>query len=348
MPVSVIVGGQYGSEGKGKVVHHLAQHEDVVAAVRVGGPNSGHSVVVEGREWRFRALSTAALVPHVISVVPPGAYLNVSVLLEEVARLKLEPDRLIIDPRAYVISAADVADERGLRQRIGSTQSGVGAAVARRARRRDDGPLAGAVPELQPFLQETQPLLRSMLDRGQRVVVEGTQGFGLSVWHGREYPKATARDTSAAGALSESGLSPLDVDEVVLVLRAFPIRVAGDSGSLPQEIDWETIAREGALSHDPTEWTTVTKLVRRVARFDSRIVRAAMHVNTPTTLVLNHLDLVSGRADAEGARRRRRFVEDVEERVGQQIDLVGTGPAHLWPRGAVSDSAPETSQPLAG
>lgn len=69
MPVTVIVGGQFGSEGKGKVAHFFAQEKKAAVAIRVGGPNSGHTVIdSSGSPIVFRQLPTAALLPHVTCV----------------------------------------------------------------------------------------------------------------------------------------------------------------------------------------------------------------------------------------------------------------------------------------
>src|SRR5262249_15384280 len=137
------------------------------------------------------------------------------------------------------------------------------------------------VPELQPFLKDTTALLRKILDRRKRVVIEGTQGFGLSLLQGGYWPKATSRDTTAAGFLTEAGLSPLDVDDVTMVIRCHPIRVAGESGPLTDETTWRQIAAEGGLPVAHQEFTTVTKKVRRVGRFDPHLVRRAIQVNKP-------------------------------------------------------------------
>ena len=141
-----------------------------------------------------------------------------------------------MSPFANVITSEAKAWEQlaSLPKRIGSTGSGTGAAVmARAARGSDNFPLSAVkaedFPELQQFLRhDTTRILRELLDAGRRVVVEGTQGFGLSLLHGGLWPKATSRDTTASAFISEAGLSPLDVDDVTLVLRCHPIRVAGD------------------------------------------------------------------------------------------------------------------------
>ena len=91
-------------------------------------------------------------------------------------------------------------------------------------------------------------MLRRLLSSNERVVIEGTQGFGLSLYHGGHYPKATSRDTTAGTFVGEAGLSPLDVDDVKMVIRTFPIRVAGDSGELPNETTWKAVAAEANLA----------------------------------------------------------------------------------------------------
>ena len=126
----------------------------------------------------------------------------------------------------------------GLVGKSAQLESGTGAAImAMTARDIAEFPLkslqAEEVPELQEYLTDTGSEVRRLLDERKRVVVEGTQGFGLSLLQGGFWPKATSRDTTAAAFLAEAGLSPLDVDDVTLVIRCHPIRVAGDWGRCP-------------------------------------------------------------------------------------------------------------------
>ncbi len=330
MAVTIVVGGQFGSEGKGKVAQYLARDGAAAAVVRIGGSNSGHTSLGSAAHREvFRQLPTAALDAGIRCVLAAGSYIDVDILLEEVARIGLAAERLVIDPNAMIVTDGDRwAERRGdLGARIGSTCSGTGAAVARRVARQSVTDLAGAHPRLQPYIRPTQELLRGLLDAGERVIVEGTQGFGLSLLHGPHFPKATSRDTTAAGALSESGLSPLDVDQVVLVLRAFPIRVAGDSGPFgAPETDWATIAREGGHRGSLEEHTSVTNRVRRVARFDPWLVRQAIAANNPSSIVLNHVDHVDAAARHGLTQRAEAFVANVSEGIGRSVDYVGLGP----------------------
>jgi adenylosuccinate synthase len=339
MPVTVVVGGQFGSEGKGKVAYFLAQQLGAHIMVRVGGSNSGHTVIADGGERIvLRQLPAAALLENTTSVLGPGSYIDLDVLSHELELVGLPRERLLIDELAVVITAEDREIERRERlgELIGSTQSGTGAAVVKRIARQGQAVLARDVPVLQPMVCNTSEFLRSSLERNARVVIEGTQGFGLSVLHSRDYPFVTSRDTSAAGMVSEAGLSPLDVDEVVMVLRAFPIRVAGNSGPLPREIDWEQLAILGNHDHELKEWTSVTKRERRVAEFDPIVVRDAISVNSPTSLVMNHLDYVDHKCCETGrvTRRIQDFLASVEESIGLPIDWLGLGPSSLVRRRA--------------
>jgi adenylosuccinate synthase len=337
MPVTVVVGGQFGSEGKGKVAYFLAKEKAASIAVRVGGPNSGHTVINEsGNAMILRQIPTAALLPNVTNVLPAGSYLDLAVLFEEIAKLKLDSKRLLIDPNAVIITEKEQADEKkaSLRELIGSTESGTGAAVCKRIQRGSTIRLAKDEDRLHQYISPVTSFMRSALKRGQRVIIEGTQGFGLSPLHSPYYPFATSRDTTASAFVSEAGLSPLDVDEVVLVLRTFPIRVSGNSGPLPDEIDWQTITHESTSLLPIVELTSVTRSVRRVARFNAEVVRQAIAANTPNLIVMNHLDYIDiscneihGLTD-----KSLGFIREVEQGIDAHVDYFGLGPDKLIAR----------------
>ena len=319
MPVTVVVGGQYGSEGKGKVAAYLAQKENAAAVVRCGGSNSGHTVYNEKREkFVFRQLPTAAITPGIKCILVSGSYIDVEVLTSEILSCDLQADRLLIDPFAVIITADHKyqEDHSSLKASIGSTASGTGAAVLHRVSRSNDILFAKDHPKLKEYIFDTKSYIAQLLENNQRVIVEGTQGHGLSLLHSKEYPYVTSRDTSASGFISEAGISPLYVDDIVLVIRSFPIRVAGNSGKLENEICWNELVGESDLPEKFVEYTTVTKKIRRVARFDPGIVIQAISVNKPTRIVLNHLDYI--RDDL-----RNNFVQMIEEEIKQRVDFIG-------------------------
>lgn len=172
-------------------------------------------------------------------------------------------------------------------------------------------------------------MLRERLSNNDRIISEGTQGYGLSLLHSPFYPYITSRDTTAAGFLSEAGLSPLDVDDIVLTIRAFPIRVAGNSGPLKNETNWNNITLEGKHSSPIEERTSVTQHVRRVAKFDPEIVLLSIQSNTPTRIVLNHLDYICSNVQPTRNEFIKEFILYIESSINRSIDLIGFGPSDV-------------------
>lgn len=332
MGVSIIVGGQYGSEGKGKVAYWFAMNHDIAACVRPGGPNSGHTVVTDaGRQFVLRALPTGCIGnPSILAIIPAGAYINVDILLKEIKLVNRSPENLIIDPNAVVISDDHITYESKieLRKNVGSTLSGTGGALIERiSRRSGQNILASHCKWLYPYIGDTVKCMRGLLNEDKNILIEGTQGFGLSLLHSNCYPFCTARDTTAAGFLSETGLSPLDVDNIIMVIRSYPIRVGGHSGPLHGHLSWEEITRSSGSLVPIEEYTSVTHTLRRVARFDPILVKQAIQSNKPNIVVMNHADYfdysmhdmstISSMQDC--------MIADIESKIGRHIDYIGNG-----------------------
>jgi adenylosuccinate synthase len=334
----VVVGGQYGGEGKGKISAFITQQEAIDICIRCGGPNSGHSFVDEkGETVLLRQLPTGYVRPQTRLLIPAGALIDLEVLKYELDAIGLDPGRVGVDRNAMIIEPCDKAQEASLqlRERISSTLCGVGSAVARRALRGADvrtvALAAKSVTWLSELITDVSDEANSALDRGKKVLVEGTQGFGLSLYHSDSYPKATSRDTTAAGFLSEVGLSPRLVNEIVLVFRTFPIRVAGEqAGPLKDEITWEILQRESHCPHPIHELTTVSRKLRRVGRFDWDLARKAVQANRPTRVALNGVDYLEY-SDRETRRvelltpKARAWLAEFETKLGLPVDYAGTG-----------------------
>jgi adenylosuccinate synthase len=336
--VWVVVGGQFGSEGKGKISAIIALQEEIDLCIRCGGPNSGHSFQKPNGELvLLRQLPTGFVRPQTRLLIPAGGLVDLEVLRAEIEGLELGAIRVGIDRNAMVISPDDREQERRLemRERLSSTLCGVGSAVARRALRTSDVQLAESAAKtqgwLRPFITDVSAEANSAVDRGKKVLVEGTQGSGLSVYHSAYYPKATSRDTNAAGFLSEVGLSPRLVSEVVVVFRTFPIRVAGaQAGPLSEEITWDQLQAESNSPVPLHEYTSVTHKLRRIARFDWEAARRAVILNRPTRLALNFVDYLGydNRAASELEElnlQARDFIRELEG-LGAPVNYVGTGP----------------------
>jgi adenylosuccinate synthase len=343
MPISVVVGGQFGSEGKGKTALEIARQINAAIVVRVGGTNSGHTAVDDdGKTWALRQLPVSVLAPGTTAILPPGAIIDPDIFRRETDALALNRRRVIVSPYATIISNEDKTLEQtsGLVHQIGSTGSGTGAALIRRiGRQNKQSMLAGDHPTLKRYLGDTGGFMREMLNKNRWIVVEGSQGFGLSLFHGGYYPKATSRDTTAGTVIGEVGLSPRDVADITLVIRAYPIRVAGDSGELKGETTWAKIAKAAGLPEGYCELTTATKRVRRVGRFDANLVKRAIEANNPTRIVLNHFDYVHHAIRSHVFHMRAlAFLKKVETDIGRKIDWVGTGPDRFIPRAEIGST----------
>lgn len=235
-----VVGGEFGSEGKGHIASHLATEYDYL--LRVGGPNAGHKVYEEPEPYTHHQLPSGTRRCEAGLIIGPGAVLSVPKLLKEIAECGVTNDRLSIDPGVMLIEDADIKfEEKTLKGEIGSTAQGVGSATSRKFLRTAAKPkvrLAKDSPELKPYLRETLSVLEDAFSLGKRVFVEGTQGTGLSLHHGY-YPYVTSRDTSGSGCLAEAEIAPTRVRRTVMVVRSYPIRVQSpkDSTSGPMGID---------------------------------------------------------------------------------------------------------------
>lgn len=217
-----------------------------------------------------------------------------------------------------------------MKKSIGSTGKGVGAAIIGKVSRAGIVNLARDHNDLQSFLGDVATRANELIDSGGHIFLEGTQGFGLSLHHGF-YPYVTSRETNAASLAGEAGISPLLIDQVILVIRTYPIRVAGNSGPLRYEVTWETVTKESKSPTDLIEKTTVTKKVRRVAKFDLDLVKKAVMLNRPTQLAINFIDYIDFKNKgicnlAELTADANKFINMVEEETGVPVTLLGTGP----------------------
>lgn len=296
----VLIGGQYGSEGKGLIAGHLADRFGV--HVRVGSPNAGHTFYWNGSKHVMQSIPCGWINSNAKIVIGRGALLNHTMLMREIVHIMgYYPDflnRLFIDAEAGVLDERFHEQEGGvdgeMHRRIGSTGEGVGPArIARLERDPDRFRLFEDVAEewglSQCCVEDTPRLIAQWQDAGEDVLLEGTQGSGLSLLHSH-WPYCTTIDTNAAGMISEVGVAPSRLTDVLMVCRTFPIRVAGNSGPMEGETTWDEISER--VGHPVVERTTVTHKVRRVARWDPELFRQSELLNEPTEVALTFCDYV--------------------------------------------------------
>ncbi len=297
----VMVGGQYGSEGKGAVAAHVAK--DYGMHVRVGSPNAGHTIWWHGEKHVMQSIPCGWINPDAQIVIGRGALLNMRQLAKEIMHVqRYYPrflDRLFIDRYAGVLDERFHEMEGGthgeMHRRIGSTGEGVGPAREARISRDPDRfrrfwQVADEWGLTDCVVSDTPKMIAGWQDMGKDVLVEGTQGSALSLLHSF-WPYCTSVDTNAAGIIAEVGIAPSRVTDVLLVCRTYPIRVAGNSGPMAGEITWQDLSRR--VGHDLIpERTTVTKKVRRIAEWDDDLFRNSFMLNEPTQIALTFCDYV--------------------------------------------------------
>ncbi len=325
MSVTVVAGGFWGDEGKGKVVAYLARTDRPPVIARAGvGPNAGHTIFIDGTKYVLRQVPVGFVQPTSRLLIGAGVLVDPEVTLQEVARLGIEPQRLGIDSRCTVIDADHRATDRSaehLVRVVGTTGSGSGPANAARANR--TARLARDEPLLAPFLADVPAEVNAAVDRGDDLLVEGTQGFGLSLYYG-DYPFVTSKDTTAAAFCMDVGLGPTRVDDVLVVFKAYASRVG--EGPMPTQLAPAEVTARGW-----EESGAVTGRPRRIGEFDFEHAARAILVNGATQLALTNLDrrvpAAAGVTELERLpSEARAFVDLVEDRLAREVVLVSTGP----------------------
>lgn len=319
MGVTAIIGAQFGSEGKGAYIASTAGRFDV--AVRTGGPNAGHSFWHGGRVYKMRSIPCTWINPNCALVLGAGAVIDPEVLRREVEETGRGDIR--VDHQAAIITEQDREDEEhSALAGMGSTLEGVGYARIKKIKRdAGDSPLARdhTVPTV-----DTVEYLSGQIQQGAEILLEGTQGSGLSLHHG-QWPYVTSSDCNAAQLLADAGIAPAHLAHTILVARTYPIRVGGPSGPMRNERTWEEMGRL-------PERTTVTNKIRRIGEWDSEVFARAVQLNAPCGIVLTFTDYLdstlTGATDPGYVLKNRRlqaFIRMVEQEARAPVIAIGTG-----------------------
>jgi adenylosuccinate synthase len=336
MPATVIVGLQWGDEGKGKTTDFLAEQTAMVVRYQ-GGDNAGHTLVLGDEVFKLHLVPSGILYPHITTVIGPGVVVNPATLIEELDGLTargIDTSRLRVSLAAHMIMpyhrALDAAREARLgADRVGTTGRGIGPAYEDRAARGglrmedllDEAALRAKLErvlpeknavlaalgvearfEIGPLVEQARAwgerlarhiadatsMVQEALREGDHVLLEGAQGTLLDLDHG-SYPFVTSSSPIAGGACTGGGIGPLQVDEVMGVMKAYSTRVG--SGPFPTELSDAVGAGIAARGH---EVGTTTGRPRRVGWFDAVPLRYAVAVNSVSSIMLNKLDILSG------------------------------------------------------
>jgi len=336
MPSLVVIGSQWGDEGKGKIVDFLANEAHMVVRFQ-GGNNAGHSVKVGEELFALHHVPSGILRPGKIAVIGNGVVIDPGVLIKELENLEsrgVSVKNLRISDRANVIMPyhrlLDGAEERMRKGgKVGTTGRGIGPSysdkVARLGVRMGDlidesllsEKLEFLVPLKQKILEaygdsskldldairneyvgygvklkhhvvDTGALVDDSLRKGKRILFEGAQGTMLDIDHGT-YPFVTSSTTVAGNAASGSGISPLALDDVYGVVKAYTTRVG--EGPFPSELTDEIGKR---IAEKGGEFGTTTGRARRCGWLDLVVTKYSSSLSGFTGLAVTKIDVLGG------------------------------------------------------
>lgn len=356
-PILIVQGGWWGSEAKGLVTHKLTIERKVDVAIRTGTVNAGHTVYHNGRAYPMQQLPVSWVDPKCKLVLGPGAYISPEILEREIGWVNEAfgdgsdvRHRLYIDHNCgiHLPHHQTMAKAVDRTSSIGATGKGCAEAVINKIQHRAvggavttfkqwllDGAGGGSLgSHLQDRLHDTVSMVNMYHDGGQQLLIEGTQGTFLDL-HLGPYPFTTHKQTQAANWMAEAGLSCTLPTELWLVMRTFPIRVHGNSGPLPGEISWEElwgelIKRSDQIPNfdDFVERTTVTRKIRRIARWDWPTFDSSIMLNRPHKIALTFMNYLQPELwGVTTAPVPDLFSQEVEHRGGVDVGIVSYGPS---------------------
>ena len=353
LKVDVVVGAQYGDEGKGQVALWMADHNPYDVLLRAGGENAEHRVTTrEGRRETFHILPSALASERKPSIVglPAGMTFSLDGLRREVELHK--PIGLFVDRNAAIITEDLRESGMSAAKTRGSTFLGVGATMAAKVARNGSCTIASRylreIEDMGGTVSNVAAVLR-LYDRNENggwdtpthVLLEASQGVMLSLDHGY-YPYCTSRNVTASGALSDCGLNWQDVNRVIMVVKAVPTRVPGNSGpSAAKELSWKEVCARAGRPYEEIAQTADASTgagpgaggVERPFEISMVELRQAADLCGPTSIVLTHADWYD--YSCLGARQQRHLspkikllAHDIEEVMGAPVTQIRTGPEY--------------------
>jgi adenylosuccinate synthase len=320
--LDIVVGGFYGDEGKGKIVSYLGINDNPNLSIRTGGINAGHTISFQGKTWKLRIVPSSFLNRNTLLALGPGAVTSIDALMNEIKETEIS-NRFFIDKHTAIITEDERKREREdeyLMKVIGSTGQGVGYAESERILRKLK--LASQYPKLEKFLADIPKMTIETIENGGKVLVEGTQGFLLSLYHGN-YPYVTSRNTTSSGVLSEVGVGPKYVNNVIVIFKSFVTRVG--EGPLEGELSVEEAKKRGLI-----EFGTVTGRQRRASEFNINLAKDSVKINSATQVAITKLDALfkevyKVRNYDKLPMEAKRWIENIENELKVPVTLIGTG-----------------------
>jgi len=323
-----VIGGQFGDEGKGKIVDFLAEQADVIARA-TGGNNAGHTVVVEDQKFKFHLLPSGTIHKGKLNICGNGMVIYPKQIIKEITDLEekgftLTDKTLAISSAAHVITEKQIEDDKKTGKKVGTTGRGIGPCYMQKIERtglrmsefiKENNAEA---KKLKPFVKDTYSIINQALEDNKNILLEGAQGTMLDIDHGT-YPYVTSSNPTAGGQCTGLGIGPTKITEVLAIIKAYTTRVGrgpfttelGTDEQTTEEGTWDKIeqnyeetlkeAAEKGNQGDEyycgkylrlmgREYGTTTGRPRRTGWFDGVIARYSRRINGLTTFVLTKLD----------------------------------------------------------
>ncbi len=340
MSTLIIVGTQWGDEGKGKVTDILSENYDIIARYQ-GGNNAGHTVVLGEESFIFQLIPSGILHKDKVCLIGNGVVLDPEVLFREIENLQLHnisiEKRLFIDYKAHIILPYhkiidETLEEDEDSRKIGTTKSGIGPAYADKIsrtgirvcdlihsesisdkldivfRQKNDYLLRNLGIELsedqtenikekylkygkllEPLAIDGSLFIFEQMKNKKSIIFEGAQGAMLDVDHGT-YPYVTSSNPVAGNACTGCGISPIHIDKIIGITKAYTTRVG--EGPFPTELE-DSVGQKLREYGNEYEYDAATGRPRRCGWFDAAIVKYANRINGINETVLTKLDVLS-------------------------------------------------------
>jgi len=344
--VTIVIDGQAGSSGKGKLCGYLVNKDNYTISTNNWGSNSGHTFVTNNDEKIIVShIPIGMLNPNTKLIINAGAIITPEILIEEIRKFSkiIKNRKIYIHPRAMVILEKHREQEK---QNIssGSTFKGGGAALAEKIMRNSEIILMKDYIENFPndikdkiIIEDTGIILNNANDS---ILIEGSQGCDLDINYGLDYPNVTSRQCSAAQLIADAGISPYKVKDIIMIIRPYPIRISNEtnigkeiySGDYfgSDELTWNEISNRCGFEGELEEYTTVTKKVRRVFEMNFERLNYNVIINRPNQIMLNfaqYIDYKAYRCTSYDSLpiKVKEFINKIEKITNVPVTLIGTG-----------------------
>ena len=309
----VVMGAQWGDEGKGKIVDYLAEDAKYVCRF-AGGANAGHTIVVDGKKYALHQVPSGILHPDKAVYLGSGMVIAPDALFDELHMLTENgirwEGRVFISDRAHIVLPCyremDKKRDSERRQPIGTTGRGIGTAYSQKSERDgirladldwddkmnalDDADRNFLRPYIDRLLAMRVDIASEMWkNRSENILFEGAQGAMLDLDSGT-YPFVSSGASCSAGAATGGGIGPRAIDKIYGVFKAYETRVG--NGPMPTEFNAQTESELCEyVRNTGNEFGVTTGRARRCGYLDLVALRYACRVNSIDSLVLTHLDV---------------------------------------------------------